>query len=119
MPRDHGVGSDQPISITDNDPLFQTQRQGIERIDFDLAPGNYRINFLFAELEKKEIGERIFSIMINGKTLLPNIDLMKQHGRFQAVEKSADIYLDSPDLIIEFLPKAGEAVLNGIQISRQ
>ena len=119
QPRDRGIGSDRDILGTPNDPLFQTQRQGIEQLRFELAPGPYELTLLFAELEKKAPGERQFVVKVNGQAVLPKVDLSEIAGRFRAVRTSIALHLSTPELIIDFVPISGQAVLNGIQIQQK
>jgi len=126
-----GTASD--IQGTENDPLFQTMREGIEAYKFDVEKGKYRITLLFAEpeynaseeniynlseAEKKDIpGLRSFDIKINGKTLSRDLNLARDYGRLQAVEISYEIKADA-GIKIEFEENSGRALLSGIKLEK-
>ncbi|MCF8262670.1 MAG: hypothetical protein K9J12_17970 [Melioribacteraceae bacterium] len=95
-------GSEKNILGTENDPLFQSQRQGFDSYRFDVNDGKYEIEFYLAELEvdseSKELiynlgndqfdstspAERIFDILINDKVIFPGINLAKNIGAERA-----------------------------------
>ncbi|MCB7482577.1 glycoside hydrolase family 2 TIM barrel-domain containing protein [Christiangramia sediminis] len=126
-----GTASD--IQGTENDPLFQTMREGIEAYKFDVEKGKYRVSLLFAEpeynasqeniynlseAEKKDIpGLRNFDIKINGKTLSGDLNLARDYGRLQAVEISYQIKTDA-GIEIEFEENSGKALLSGIKLEK-
>lgn len=118
MPRDRGVGTDQDILGTEKDPLYQTQRIGLQRMLFPLPAGAYRVTLHFAELERKAPGERVFGLAANGKILHPALDIANEYGHFRAAALSYSIRLDEPALSLEFLPQKGEPVINAIHIQK-
>lgn len=118
LSRDRGVGTDRDILGTPKDPLFQTQRTGVEQVVFPLKPGTYRLNLHFAELERKNAGERVFALKANGVLLHPGLDIAKEAGQFRATTLEYIIQLDEPLLSLDFLPQNGEAVINAIQIQK-
>jgi len=117
-PRNRGIGTDRDILGTTKDPLYQTQRIGIETFQLPLEAGKYRLSLLFAELENKQPGERKFAIQLNKRTLIPELDIAKRVGAYQALEKTYEVYLEDPGFIINFIPVEGEPVINAIQIQK-
>jgi len=126
-----GTASD--IQGTENDPLFQTMRKGIEAYKFDVEKGKYRITLLFAEPEfnaseeniynlseaekKKTTDLRSFNVKINGKTLSRDLNLARDYGRLQAVEISYEIKTDA-EIEIEFEENSGKALLSGVKLEK-
>ena len=126
-----GTASD--IQGTENDPLYQTMREGIEAYKFDVEKGKYRVTLLFAEpeynaseeniynlseAEKKKItGFRSFDVKINKKTLSRNLNLARDFGRLRAVEISYEVKTDA-GIEIEFEENSGKTLLSGIKIEK-
>ncbi|SMO54300.1 beta-galactosidase [Saccharicrinis carchari] len=121
-----------PINIkgTDNDPLFQTMREGIEQYRFDLADGLYRVTLLFVEpnswastviynlSDEEDIDDpalRVFDIKANGIKVLPNINLAQNYGSGRGVKISFEAKAKD-GLVVEFNKVKGRPVLSGIQL---
>ena len=133
----HGVKptSDQQITGTSIDPVFQTQRIAPEEYRFDIPSGSYEISLLFAELNSESelanlaynLGEdnlseklqkRVFSVEINGTNVLESMNLFESYGSFKAVEKTFNIIIpDDNGLQIKFHKERDEAVISGIIVS--
>lgn len=127
-----GTASD--IQGTENDPLYQTMRQGIKAYKFDVPKGIYRVTLLFAEPEfnaseeniynlseaqQKEItGLRSFDISINGTKVSQDVNLARDYGRIQAVEKSYRIKTEDNGIHVEFRENSGKSLLSGIKLEK-
>jgi hypothetical protein len=116
-PRSIGYGSARAIAGSTDDPLYQTQIIGPDSLVFNVIPGYNTIELLFAELEQKEAGERVFDVLINDEFLFSNIDLAGQYGSYKAVKKKITIEISDNRLKIVFVPHKGEALINAIQIA--
>lgn len=131
-------GSDKDIFGTDMNPIFQTQRVGIEKFKADIPDGNYSVYLYWSQLETKgksqalvynlganngqntELLHPVFDVNINGTTCLKNFDIIKQYGYQRAVIKKFDIIVrDGKGLNIEFTPVEGKTMLNAIRIYRK
>ncbi|MBZ9728371.1 glycoside hydrolase family 2 [Salegentibacter sp. JZCK2] len=126
-----GTASD--IQGTENDPLYQTMREGIEAYKFDVKKGKYRVTLLFAEPEfnaseeniynlseaqkKETTGLRSFDVKINGKTLSKDLNLARDYGRIRAVEISYEIKSEN-GISVEFDENSGKALLSGIKLEK-
>lgn len=128
------LGSDIDIYGTDMDPIFQTQRVGIEAFKADVPDGEYSVYLYWAELDsnqKKEAlvynlgadaqqavaGNRMFGININGTTVMDDINLTRDYGYARAVIKKFNVLVkDGKGLTIGFKKQEGEPVLNAIRI---
>lgn len=126
--------SDVDVLHTDQDPIFQTQRMGIESFQADLPNGQYYVYLYFAELisgEKKQalaynLGNdvlhqdretRVFDVQINGVTVLKDFDMAKECGVERAIVKKFVVdNFDKNRIVVDFIPKHGKAVLNAIRI---
>jgi beta-galactosidase len=118
---------------TENDPLFQTMREGIEAYKFDVESGKYRVTLLFAEpefnaseeniynlssSEKEEIpGLRSFDLRINGKIVSEDLNLARDYGRTRAVE-IAYVLKSEGAITVEFESNSGHSLLSGIKLEK-
>lgn len=131
------LGADIDIYGTDNNPIFQTQRKGIESFKADIPDGRYSIYLYWAELdsdEHKELSEynigmqdtrfekfyrRTFDVCINGVDVLKDFNITEEYGYGTAVIKKFIVDVKSGEgLSVDFRKKEGETVLNAVRIYR-
>ncbi|MBN1155238.1 PKD domain-containing protein [candidate division KSB1 bacterium] len=74
-----------PISNTDSDPLYKTERYEMSQYQFDVPNGDYEITLHFAEIYYNYLGKRVFSVTIEGLLLLDQLDLYRVAGHDAAV----------------------------------
>ena len=127
------IGTDSDIIGTDNDPLFQTQRIGMEAFKADLPDGEYYVYLDFAELfvpktavyaenlgmdnKGEKSVSRVFSVDINGRRMLQSFNIRKEYGAERAVEKRFKVVVrDGQGLTVSFIPEEAQPVLNAIRI---
>ncbi|WP_424493344.1 glycoside hydrolase family 2 TIM barrel-domain containing protein [Salinimicrobium sp. GXAS 041] len=126
-----GTASD--IQGTENDPLFQTMREGIEAYKFDVEDGTYKVTLLFAEPEfnasEENIynlstseaqnleGVRSFDVLINGRTVSEDLNLARDYGRIRAVTISYTVKAEN-GISIEFSENTGRSLLSGIKLEK-
>lgn len=131
-----GYGTTKDILETDLDPIYQTQRTGIEQFKFDVPNGKYEISFLFAELlspargnnlaynlggaaPPEEFKERSFNVLLNGQTLLTHLSNQEYLEPLHAVSTKHTVILNNNEgITVDFSAVKGEAILNGIQLRR-
>lgn len=122
------------INNTECDPMYQTQRSGIEAFRADVAPGNYSVYLHFAELAGKvkasvynlgneaigsEGEERVFDVSINGVKVLTDFDIAACVGVYTPLVERFEVDVKQGEsLIVEFTPKKGAPVLNAITIRK-
>lgn len=128
-------GTDKSILETDNDPIYQTQKMGIEEYRFDVMPGEYELTLCFAELQggkvnglaynlsggdrKESNAERVFNVFVNDRLILENFNIAEQYGIAKAVDKKIKVSLsDANGLSVTFKAVKGLAVLNAIQLKK-
>lgn len=130
-------GTDLDITLTDNDPVFQTQRVGIEEYKFDVPVGKYELTLNFAELEgvaseklaynlgdeseNSEISnyERVFDVIVNDEIILNNLNIAEQFGISKAVSIKTPVAVkDIKGISIQFNVVKNNAILNSIQLKR-
>ncbi len=128
--------SDVDVLGTDQDPVFQTQRKGIESFRADVPDGYYYVYLYFADLEsgkdkaalaynlgndviRNEKSDRIFDVSINGQPVLKEFDIAKECGYERAVIKKFPVVVTGDGgLSVDFTPVKGEPVLNAVRIYR-
>src|SRR5262249_34517241 len=115
--RIHSDPNDKDILGTDNDPLYQTMLEGLSAYKFDVPDGGYQVELFFAETKNETTGKRIFSVKINGKTVIENLDLAASVGVRRAFSKTFNVQAKG-GITIEFLPIIGEPLLSGIRVTR-
>lgn len=77
----------------------------------------HTVRLYFTEMEGKTPGQRVFDVSLQGKTVLENLDVVKEAGgpKRELVKEFKAIGI-SGDLDIGFVPHAGEAMLSGVEI---
>ncbi|MES2332530.1 MAG: glycoside hydrolase family 2 TIM barrel-domain containing protein [Bacteroidota bacterium] len=131
-----GYGTTRHIIGTELDPVYQTQRTGIEQFRLDAPDGRYEITLLFAELLSRarsgdlaynlganaapeEFKERSFNVLINGQEVLSGLSNLESLEPLHAVTtKHTVIVNNNQGIVIDFKPLKGEAILNGFQLKR-
>ena len=121
---------------TDLDPLFQTQRAGLEAFKADVPDGRYFVYLYFADLSGPfrgkpmlyDIGNEalsaddaghVFSVSINGGIVLRDFNIAEEYGYNTAVVQCFPVEVeDGKGLDIGFIKSAGLPVLNAIRILR-
>jgi len=129
------VGTDSDIIGTGNDPIFQTQRVGIEAFKADLPDGEYYVYLDFSELfvpktavyaenlgmdNKGELAvNRVFSVDINGVRVLKSLNIRNEYGAEKAVEKRFKVIVRNGEgLTVNFIKEENLPILNAIRIYR-
>ena len=70
-----------PIAGTDNDALYQSERWGDLTYSIPVETGRtYEIVMHFAELFHTTAGQRIFDVVLEGETVLKDLDLVAELG---------------------------------------
>lgn len=111
---------DIPITGTRDVPLYFSYRSGIDAYRLDVPDGKYRVELLFAEPLKLDPGERVFDVVINGKVVLPALDLAKEDGVARAMRMTfTATAVDGKGLTISFQSIKGEPILNAIRVSKR
>ena len=115
--RRNTIGTDVSVKGTDNDPIYQTQRIGIEAYKFDVPNGTYELSLLLAELKTKE--SNVMDIHVNGKNLWSSLNLKKQYGGDRGVVKRYLITVeDDNGVTVDFKATKGKTRLSGIKLRK-
>lgn len=103
----YAVGADVAIEKTDDPALYRNQRFGnADNLDLTLAglpPGSAQVTLSFAEIFWKQPGQRKFDVVINGRTVLRDFDILADAGGMNiATQKTFTV--DAPDGVIDIRP---------------
>jgi beta-galactosidase len=110
--------NDKNVLGTEDDPLFQTMREGTGGYRFDVPPGVYEIELRFAETSFKKPGERVFDVEINGQTFLDDLDLVEEVGFQTAFTRRFTVSTDN-GILLELAASKGKPMLSAIRIRRR
>lgn len=107
-----------PIANTDDDIIYQSERFGTFTYRFPgLQTGTYTMKLQFSETYWKEAGKRVFSVKIEGKTVIQNLDIFSVVGGNAAYDITIDAYVQDGELTIEFPPaKCDQPKICGIVV---
>lgn len=126
--------SDLDILGTNQDPIFQTQREGLSAFKLDVPDGKYAIYLYLAELTPvlqrealaynlggdvsyKESSERVFHIKVNGHYQIKDFDIAGQISCQRAIIKKLLISVtDGKGISVDFEAVKGEPILNAIRV---
>lgn len=77
----------------------------------------YTVRLHFAETEGAGFGERVFDVKLNGSTVLSDLDVFQATGgaNISMVREFPNTMIGS-SLDVEFVPKAGQAMISGIEL---
>lgn len=129
--------SDAEIQGTDQDPIFQTQRVGLEAFKADVPDGNYAVYLYFAELTSEHKREalaynlgndvvaesysnRMFSVNINKACVTQQLNIAEAYGSHRAVIKKYIVPVcQGQGLTIDFSAIESLPILNAIRIVKE
>lgn len=131
-----GYGATKDILGTEDEPIFQTQRTGIQQFKFDVPGGKYDVILHFSELVSperernlaynlgnaaapEEFKERSFNVNVNGQEVISGLSNLQYLKPLHAVSIKYSVNITNENgLTIDFKPLTGEAILNGIQLKK-
>jgi len=77
----------------------------------------YAVELYFAEPEDVDIGQRVFSVALQGEDVLSNFDIVKETGgRWRQVMRRFPSVSVEEALTISFTAKTGQPVLSGVRL---
>ena len=108
----------QPIGNTTTSALYQTCRYGPFTYLFSVPNGTYTVNLKFAEVTMKRAGQRVFSVALNGTTVLQNFDVFAAAGdALMALDRQFVVPVTNGRVWIEFLNgSANSPLVSAIEI---
>lgn len=105
------------IAGTSDSPLYQSYRYGNSfSYNFILSNGNYSVTLKFAETYWTQPGQRIFTVAIDGRTVLNNFDVLSQLPPHTALDKTFPIKVTNNNIEIDFSARVDNAMVSAILI---
>lgn len=105
------------IGGTTEGALYQNERFGNFSYAIPLANGNYNVTLKFAEIYWTAPGKRVFSVTMNGKTVIGNLDLFAKVGKNKAYDVTVPASVTNGVLSIGFVTHADNATVSAIRVS--
>jgi len=128
--------SELDIKDSQDDPIYQTQRAGIDGFKLDVPDGQYTITLHWAELESdikyeklaynlgndrvfEDASDRIFNVILNGNFIEKNLNISEEYGAEKAVSVKYQInVIEGKGIKIDFEAIKNAPILNAIQIRK-
>ena len=100
--------------------VYLTERYSMDGYRFDVPNGVYAVRLHFAETYDgiTAAGERVFTVNIQGKEAVKDLDVMKEAGKFATplVKEVTGIEVTDGKLLIEFVANVQNPEINGIEV---
>jgi uncharacterized delta-60 repeat protein len=109
------------IASTDNDVLYQTERNGDFTYEIPVPEeGYYTVELHFSEIHWDRSGARLFDLILEDVPFRSRIDLFKEYGAdYAQVVKVEDLKVTDGNLTVELLTGKDRAKISGIAIFKQ
>ena len=107
----------QSVSGTSDPTLYQSERYAPTlTYNVPVPNGNYEVTLYFAEMAFNAAGKRVFSVSLEGQTVLQNFDIWAVAGQFAAVQRTFIISVTDGVLNIVGTATVNNAKFSAIQI---
>ncbi len=104
------------VAGTTDDTLYQFERWGSPTYRFTLPNGTYQVTLKFAEMYFTGTGSRVFDVMIEGATVVDNLDLIVAAGAKTAYDVTEIVTVSDGRLDITSSASVDGALFNAISI---
>ncbi len=108
------------ITGTDAPKIYETEHYSMDAYELTVPNGKYTVRLHFAETFNGiiDVGERVFSVTINKKTVLKNFDVFDAAGGFKKpiVKEFKGVAVKNGKLTIGFIPDIENPEINGIEV---
>jgi len=107
---------DVPISGTEEDSVYLTDRYRLVKYNVRVPAGIYKVKLMFAEKYFDQTDKRVFDVFIENNKVIDNLDICA-HGYRTAYETTIpDVSVNDGILEIHFGSEADNPLINGIVI---
>jgi len=114
---------DTDVKGTEDEEIYLNERYSLSAYRIEVPRGTYVVKLHFAETYEgiTSVGGRVFTVSLEGKPVLKDLDVFKEAGesRYVAVVKRAVAKVADGELTIEFTPKTQNPMINGIEVFRR
>lgn len=105
-----------PISGTEDDPLYQSERYSLTQYRFDAPAGAYEVTLKFAEVYAWQTGLRVFDVLLEGSVVLSALDLFSIAGMNAAVDRTFTVVVTDGQLNVGFRASAGQTKISALRV---
>jgi hypothetical protein len=105
------------IAGTTDDPLYQNERYGNFSYNVPVQNGDYDVTLKFAEIWFSSVGQRVFNVLIEGKTVLSKLDIVAKAGPNAAYDVVIPVTVTDGMLNITFQSVVTNAKVSAIKVS--
>jgi Malectin domain len=103
----------QSVSGTPDATLYQSERYAKQLIyNITVPNGSYNVTLSFAEMYFNAAGKRVFSVSLEGQTVLQDLDIWALAGQFTALQRTFKVTVNNGVLNI-----VGTASINSAQLA--
>lgn len=97
--------------------IYLAYRTGRFSYELPLPDGEYELTLRFVEpVEKQAAGQRVFDVVVQGSVALADLDIAAQAGSMRALERKVPLRVSGGKARIDFVPKAGAAILSSFSV---
>lgn len=100
-------------------PVYNTERIGNFSYNLPVKNGSYKVTLKFAETVHKKSKKRVFGVRLNGKMVIPKLDLYKAAGFGKPYDLTFPVNVTNQNINIDFISIVNAAKVNAIQIVQQ
>ncbi len=94
-----------PIEGTEEDPLYQSVRYGLNAYHMKVPNGSYTVTLKFCEVHYDRALARVFGVSLEGNQVIERLDIYEKTGKDKALDYTfADVAVADGNLDIEFHP---------------
>jgi subtilisin family serine protease len=107
------------ISNTNTPWLYQSERwnSGSFQYQFAVPDGSYLVNLKFAEIYFQQRGQRVFNVVVNGQTVLSNLDIVAQAGGPNiSLDRQFTVSVTGGQVVIQLIGVIQNPKINAIEI---
>jgi Malectin domain len=104
------------IAGTEDDVLYQSERFGNFAYTIPVPNGDYLVTLKFAEIYWTAAGRRLFDVLIEGREVLPDLDLVAKVGPVTAYDVAMPVRVTDGVLNIQFLSNIDNAKVSAIVV---
>ena len=107
------------VGGTDDDPLYQSERWGLDGYYFDVPNGRYEVVLHFAEIYFQQANRRVMDVLIEGDLTLDNFDIFAEVGFMKPCIKRYMVQVNDNQLDIEFGREIDDPKISAIELYSQ
>jgi hypothetical protein len=107
------------IAGTEDDVLYQSERYGNFAYAVPVSTGDYVVTLKFAEIFWTAAGKRLFDVVIEGREVLGDLDLVAKVGPLTAYDVTVPVLVTDGVLNIQFVSSINYAKVSAIVVETQ